>query len=246
MGIKEYYEEDYNILLEIDEQSGLWSQKLFKDIIGDPENLRILDVGVGTGSKIEWLTERNDVYGLEINESAILKSKERGIKVIKADIEKKFPFDDKFFDLVICSQVLEHLVQPQNTMQEINRVLKTEGIFVVDVPNHFGLLSGLHIMRGGGDLYRDHRGYWKDREFFEWNCPHIRFYTYNGFRHFLKINRFEILEDFSDKVHLYWSVSVVSLLFKKLRVHWLFKKFYSPRLFSSSYIFKCRKAGDIK
>jgi len=149
MGIKEYYEEDYNILLEIDEQSGFGSQKLFKDIIGDPENLRILDVGVGTGSKIEWLTERNDVYGLEINESAILKSKERGIKVIKADIEKKFPFDDKFFDLVICSQVLEHLVQPQNTMQEINRVLKTEGIFVVDVPNHFGLLSRLHIMWGG-------------------------------------------------------------------------------------------------
>lgn len=67
-----------------------------------------------------------------------------------------------------------------------------------------------------------------------------------GIRHFLKINGFEILEDFSDKVHLYWPISATSLLFKKLGVHWLFKKFYSPRLFSSSYIFKCRKARDIK
>ncbi|WP_048150686.1 class I SAM-dependent methyltransferase [Palaeococcus ferrophilus] len=245
--IEEYYKNDYLKMIDIDEETGYGAQRLFKEIIGEPKNLRILDVGVGTGSKIEWLVEKNEVYGLEINEVAISRAKKRGINVIKANIEERFPFEDKSFDLVICSQVLEHLVRPYKTLQEINRVLKPKGIFIVDVPNHFGLLSRIHILFGG-NLYRDHAGYWRNEKFFEWNWPHIRFYTYSGFRNFLSTYGFDILEDFSDRAVLYRPIGIMMYTIRKRfqPIYPLIKRMYRPQLFSSSFIFKAVKVRDIR
>lgn len=52
-----------------------------------------------------------------------------------ADIEEPLPFEDAFFDIVVCSDVLEHLELPGKTMQEIKRVLISGGKLLVSVPN---------------------------------------------------------------------------------------------------------------
>ena len=53
------------------------------------------------------------------------------------NVEKDiFPFNDETFDMVICTEVLEHLIQdPGHMMYEINRVLKPGGFLILTTPN---------------------------------------------------------------------------------------------------------------
>jgi SAM-dependent methyltransferase len=45
------------------------------------------------------------------------------------------PFDDKSFDLAICTEVLEHLLWPQRLLAEVRRVLSADGKVLVSIPN---------------------------------------------------------------------------------------------------------------
>jgi SAM-dependent methyltransferase len=47
----------------------------------------------------------------------------------------RLPFDDNSFDLIICTEVLEHLLWPQSLLREISRVLCENGFLLVSVPN---------------------------------------------------------------------------------------------------------------
>ena len=61
--------------------------------------------------------------------------KTEGIKcnLVQSDI-RKTPLPDNYFDIAICSEVLEHLYNPREAVSEIKRVLKTKGIVVISVP----------------------------------------------------------------------------------------------------------------
>lgn len=74
--------------------------------------LKILDVGCGNGWQTQFFLENNDVYGLDISESNIKQAKSRGINASVYDLEKPLPFADEYFDVVVCSEVLEHLFFP--------------------------------------------------------------------------------------------------------------------------------------
>ena len=55
-----------------------------------------------------------------------------GVK-LKVDITS-IPFEDNFFDIIICNQVLEHVLDAEKAMQELARVLKTTGYAIITVP----------------------------------------------------------------------------------------------------------------
>lgn len=48
---------------------------------------------------------------------------------------EELPWDDEHFDIVICSEVLEHLPEPEKAISEIYRVLKRDGIGIFSTPN---------------------------------------------------------------------------------------------------------------
>ncbi|MDO8620904.1 MAG: class I SAM-dependent methyltransferase, partial [Candidatus Levybacteria bacterium] len=73
--------------------------------------------------------------------------KEFGYKVISIDIEPKYkeatqhnieaglPFEDGYFDLIWCTDVIEHLYKPDFLISEIDRVLKKGGTSIITTPN---------------------------------------------------------------------------------------------------------------
>lgn len=82
----------------------------------------------------------------------------RGFKVTSVDIEcryekcqrvdadKPLPFSDQSFDVIWCSEVIEHLVDPAFTIKEFRRVLKSGGRAVLTTPNSgFWLYSLLRL-----------------------------------------------------------------------------------------------------
>lgn len=106
-------------------------------ILGEIKGKRILEIGFGTGDILLSLAKRKaDCYGIEIAGSAIdyLKS----ISLCKLHLFKRkdnrLPFKSDFFDIIVCSHVLEHLEDDKRELGEISRVLRMNGLAVLGVP----------------------------------------------------------------------------------------------------------------
>jgi len=103
---------------------------------------KFLDVGCGTGAhEIKLLKDFPDwkLYAVEPDEVAAEEVKKiKGIDVKKGFIEEaKYP--DKFFDIILMHQVLEHTFDPQKTLLECERILKDKGKLIIAVPSFASL-----------------------------------------------------------------------------------------------------------
>lgn len=103
-------------------------------------DISLLDVGCGSGYLIKEL-KRNKIkvkysVGLDISRNAISIAKKRFSKVYICDIDSKnLPEKNDSFDIVVCSEVLEHLYDIKSCLAELKRVVKKNGIIIISVPN---------------------------------------------------------------------------------------------------------------
>ena len=111
---------------------------------------KILDIGCGTGRHTSAASRFKDVavIGSDIRFNDALETKKRLLLdesyglvkasfwgVMTSDI-RNLPFSDNFFDIVICSEVLEHIYDQDAALVEITRVLKPEGDIIISVPRY--------------------------------------------------------------------------------------------------------------
>lgn len=100
----------------------------------------VLDAGTGQGYYIGQLSQKcNTVCAIDINLS-LLKSIREGhtyenVILLYADL-RKIPIKSRYFDKIICLEVLEHLAAPLEIIREQYRVLKPKGICVIAVPTY--------------------------------------------------------------------------------------------------------------
>jgi len=130
----------------------------------------VLDIGCGEGFTIEYLIKRLpslNLVGGDISKESlnVAKGINRTVKFKQADVNN-MPFEDGQFDLVICSEVLEHLGRPEVALDEINRV--TNKYCILTVPNEpmfslINFLRGNNIMLLGKSPH--HRQFWSENEF---------------------------------------------------------------------------------
>ena len=100
-----------------------------------PENSKVIDFGCGDGSLLKELFENKQVlgYGVEINDIKIEKCIEKGIPVIKLDIDKGLnDFMSSNFDLSIMARSIQCLKNPDLAL---NRMLELSKRCVVTLPN---------------------------------------------------------------------------------------------------------------
>lgn len=92
-----------------------------------------LDLGCGTGLILRHIPEV--AVGLDINPRNLRRCKTHAPsgQLVLGDAES-LPFADCSFSMVICTEVLEHLLDPSQCVGEIKRVLKAGGILIGDVP----------------------------------------------------------------------------------------------------------------
>ncbi len=99
---------------------------------------KILDIGCGAGNMakgIKYYRPDLEIYGIDISEKAIQIAKHRsqGIQFILGKGEQ-LPYKDNFFDAIVMYDVLEHIEKPEKILQEVQRVLKENGIVHIFSP----------------------------------------------------------------------------------------------------------------
>lgn len=93
-------------------------------------NGKLLDVGCGTKPYEKICDNVNKYIGLEIDDEG---NRNHSFADIFYDGET-IPFEDKEFNSILSNQVFEHVFNPNQFLQEINRVTKNEGVFLITVP----------------------------------------------------------------------------------------------------------------
>jgi len=129
------------------------------------ENKRVLDLGCNTGYGTAILSKTvKQLVGVDVSGKAIETANRLyggvGIKFLVID-GKTLPFNDESFDVVVCCQVIEHIVDYKKFIYEIKRVLSANGIVFLTTPNaQIRLYPGMK----------------------PWNSLHVKEYNYHEFK----------------------------------------------------------------
>jgi len=172
--------------------------KIISDLI--ETNMRVLDVGCGDGTLMEFLknNKKIDIRGIEISKNNVQQCIGKGLTVIEGDAEKDLSqFPDGSFDFVILSQTLQAFLNPEKVISELLRVGKKA---IVTIPNFGYWKVRLHLLiKGTMPVTRTLPDEW-------YNTPNLHMCTIKDFFNFCE-NR---------KINLYKSIALQNLKSSKI------------------------------
>jgi ubiquinone/menaquinone biosynthesis C-methylase UbiE len=177
-------------------------QKVLLDNLGEENTARmsLLDVGASTGIIDEFLSRSfAQVIGIDIDSKAIAHAQNTRISEklnFQTGDAMSLDFPDNSFDVVVCSQVYEHVPDARIMMDEIFRVLKPEGVCYFAAGNRLAIEEHHHhlpflsaIPRPLGHLYLRFAGkgtYYYEKHLSYWGLKRL-------------VSRFEV-EDYTGKM----------------------------------------------
>jgi len=148
---------------------------------------RLLDIGCGMGAVGSTLKRERGldfVAGVEIVEEAYRRAKTVLDEAHLANIEEvELPFEPNSFDCIICADVLEHLVEPEQALRKLGNLLREEGVIVISLPNgrYHDVLSMLS------------QGYWSYVPEGIMDSTHLRWFTRRNIPAFVAAAGLELL-----------------------------------------------------
>ena len=130
------------------------SSHVYRGLVADSlfPGARVLDLGCGRGGVMEQLHQRTAfTAGLDPDHQSLREHRAPALG-LASGLAESLPYPDAVFDLVCCSWVLEHLIEPTLAFTEAGRVLRADGRFIFLTPNaHHPLLilnRALHRTEG--------------------------------------------------------------------------------------------------
>jgi SAM-dependent methyltransferase len=153
---------------------------------------RYLDCGCDDGQftqEVAAVIGTTHVLGIEINENAAKLATEREVEITASDLNQRFPFEDDSLDVVTANQVIEHLYDTDNFVEEITRVLKPNGYAIISTNNlaswHNLLPLALGYQPFPSDVSSNNPGLGKIIPTFEGGAgswAHLRIFTYTSLK----------------------------------------------------------------
>ncbi len=146
--------------------------------------MRILDVGCGLGAYVRKLrTISDDVYGVDIDPDKVAQARQELPNIYQAPAEE-LPFPDAYFDAILLHEVIEHVRDDRQALQEACRVTRAGGRIIIFAPNRWYPFEthGIYDWRG-----RYHFGNIPLVNYLPLSlrnrlCPHVRTYTVRTLR----------------------------------------------------------------
>src|SRR5208283_1393393 len=98
---------------------------------------KVLDIGCGAGNRLAWIKSlRNCVWvgGVELSSDAAMQARQKLDEVYVGNIEiMDLPIANGSLDLILCLDVLEHLVDPWSTVFRLQELLKPGGALIASI-----------------------------------------------------------------------------------------------------------------
>ena len=158
---------------------------------------KVIDLGCGDGEftiKVEEKIGCNNLIGVDVFEYALNKAKVRGLNTRQVNLDKRLPFTENSFDVVVSHQVIEHLFFPVKFIKEVYRILKPKGYAIIGTENLASLDNISALILGYtpfsmefdeiymiGNPFSPH-----ERETIVDNIPHVRIFTRRGLHELAK------------------------------------------------------------
>jgi len=166
-----------------------------------PETGKLLEIGAwdGTTGRFYKTTFKGKLYGIDISTETFKYAKKYFDELKECDLNsEKIPFPDNFFDVVICSEVIEHIYNTDRLLIEIKRILKPSGILIISTPNLASFFNRIFILFGFQPLATEVSAKVSTygNKFRKNLLPsgHIRNFTYKAFRDIIINNGFYIIK----------------------------------------------------
>jgi 2-polyprenyl-3-methyl-5-hydroxy-6-metoxy-1,4-benzoquinol methylase len=137
-----------------------------------PEAGKVLDVGCGAGNTVAWLRSIRNVTwagGVEIHPDAAAEARCKLDTVYTTGVEDlELPLAEGSLDLILCLDILEHLVDPWMVVKRLYRLLRPGGTLIASLPNVRNKRVVFPLL---------FKGSWKYRDFGVLDRTHLRFFT---------------------------------------------------------------------
>ncbi len=149
------------------------------------EGARVLDVGCGIGAYVEKFRGLTaEAFGVDVDADKLrLAQQQKGLKTLALSVAEGLPFPDNTFDAVLLHEVIEHVANDRQTIQEAHRVAKAGGSVIVFAPNRLypfethGVYIRGHYIFGNIPLIGYLPDSWRNKF-----APHVRAYRSAGLR----------------------------------------------------------------
>jgi 2-polyprenyl-3-methyl-5-hydroxy-6-metoxy-1,4-benzoquinol methylase len=101
---------------------------------------RVLEIGMGGGDTLVYIKQRRlagEAVGIDLMSLPGSNQQNPLIdKVYFLDLEREnLPFSNEYFDVIIAGDILEHLINPWELLQNLNKILKVGGHMIISIPN---------------------------------------------------------------------------------------------------------------
>jgi len=173
--------------------------ELINRVARDASRVKLLDIGIGDGVYERMLPkdvlEKCEIYAIDISKTQLSRVKDiiKEGKIVDLNSEK-LPYKNNTFDIVIVSELLEHVFYPDRVLKESIRVLKNGGYFLLTYPNSGAIQLRLSLLFTSASPLLNYPG----------NKEHIRFFR-----------KKDILEMIDGKAKLEEYTGLGSMLFAK-------------------------------
>ena len=154
---------------------------VFQKIVMEGKYLNILDVGCASGimtAKIAQIFPNSKITGIDIYDPGIrfAQKKYKHLKFITCDVHK-LPFPDNYFDLIVCYETIEHVIDPFQVFKELQRVAKRDASIII-------------AMDSGNLLFRIVWFFWENTKGRVWKGAHLHPFHYNQLEKLIKKVKF--------------------------------------------------------
>jgi len=158
--------------------------ELIREIINFNRNpIKLIDIGCGDGYLLKEIAKdfpQIDLFGIDLSENRVETAKKFVPRaVFKTGDAQDVPFKDETFDIVVCSEVIEHCPDDMKVLAELYRILKTNSFLILTVPNLYTLESISKLLIGKRIAPPPY---------------HLREYSYNQLIRKIKESGFKILK----------------------------------------------------
>lgn len=167
----------------------------------------ILDIGCSNGQILNNIQSDALKIGVDIDISSMIKNSpnilDGNIDLILVCNARKLPIKDSSIDVVLCCDILEHLIDPERILEEAYRTLRPNGKLIITVPNLVSLGNRVSILFGSGKGIELAQLLKFKSPFVPISGPrfpdqryHIRWFTSKSISNFLGMNGFRVLSKF--------------------------------------------------